>query len=146
DSPRSEAASAIRTCGCASAALPRALIARAAVPAVCPLVATDRVSPIRRNRAARCAVTDRRIIERAAPRCRRASLRERTFPPNQRQAIMYKILQVKFNERVVLFRDHLPLRAYGPGRHWLWGRNYSEQRWNTDELTFQARPGVRELL
>ncbi len=59
---------------------------------------------------------------------------------------MYKILQVKFNERVVLFRGHVPLRALGPGRHWLWGRNYSEQRWNTDELVFQARPGVRQLL
>jgi regulator of protease activity HflC (stomatin/prohibitin superfamily) len=59
---------------------------------------------------------------------------------------MFKIVSVKFNERVIVFENGVPVRALGPGRHWLWGRHFSEQRWNTDELRLGARAGVRELL
>ncbi len=59
---------------------------------------------------------------------------------------MFKTITVKFNERVLLFKDSVPRRALGPGRYWLWGRGHSEQRWNTDQLLFTARAGVRKLL
>jgi regulator of protease activity HflC (stomatin/prohibitin superfamily) len=59
---------------------------------------------------------------------------------------MYKRIHVKLNERVVVFRDGLPLRALGPGRHFLWGTRLTEQRWKTDELVFHALPEVRALL
>ncbi len=59
---------------------------------------------------------------------------------------MIKTLSVKFNERVVLFKNGVPQRALGPGRYWLWGKRFSEQRWNVDQLLFSARAGVREML
>lgn len=59
---------------------------------------------------------------------------------------MMKTLQVKLNERVVLYKDSLPVRALGPGRHRAFGTRISEQRWNTDQLVFQALPEVRALL
>ena len=59
---------------------------------------------------------------------------------------MYKTIRVKLNERVVLFKNGLPLRAYGPGRHFLWGRRLTEQRFKTDELTFWAQPDVRAVI
>jgi regulator of protease activity HflC (stomatin/prohibitin superfamily) len=59
---------------------------------------------------------------------------------------MFKVFQVKLNERVVLFKDSLPLRAYGPGRHWAWGRRLTEQRFNVSELVFRALPEVRAQL
>ena len=34
---------------------------------------------------------------------------------------IYKHIRVKLNERVVVFRNGLPLRALGPGRHIVWG-------------------------
>jgi hypothetical protein len=59
---------------------------------------------------------------------------------------MFKTLSVKLNERVILFKDSLPRRAYGPGRYVAFGRRLSEQRWNTDQLVFRALPEVRALL
>ena len=59
---------------------------------------------------------------------------------------MFKVIQVKLNERVVLFKDSLPLRALGPGRHLVWGRRLTEQRWDTDKLVFRALAEVRERL
>ncbi|HMJ13206.1 MAG TPA: slipin family protein [Polyangiaceae bacterium] len=59
---------------------------------------------------------------------------------------MFKRVRVKLNERVVIFKNGLPLRAYGPGRHRLWGRNLTEQRWDTDKLVFRALPEVRAVL
>jgi regulator of protease activity HflC (stomatin/prohibitin superfamily) len=59
---------------------------------------------------------------------------------------MFKTIRVKLNERVVIFKDGLPLRAYGPGRHFLWGRHLTEQRWDTDKLVFRALPEVRAAL
>jgi regulator of protease activity HflC (stomatin/prohibitin superfamily) len=60
--------------------------------------------------------------------------------------VLYKIIRVKLNERVVVFRDAIPLRALGPGRHLVFGTRLSEQRWQTDALTFSALPEVRALL
>jgi regulator of protease activity HflC (stomatin/prohibitin superfamily) len=59
---------------------------------------------------------------------------------------MFKILRVKLSERVVLFENSLPFRALGPGRHVIWRRNLSEQRFNVTELLFKALPEVRALL
>lgn len=55
-------------------------------------------------------------------------------------------IKIKLNERAVVFRDGLPIRALGPGRHVLWGTRYTEQRWSTDTLTFRALPEVRRVL
>ena len=59
---------------------------------------------------------------------------------------MMKSIFVKLNERVVIFKNGLPIRAYGPGRHWLFGTRLTEQRWKTDELVFQALAEVRAVL
>ncbi|MEM7136253.1 MAG: slipin family protein [Myxococcota bacterium] len=59
---------------------------------------------------------------------------------------LYKMIRVKLNERVVIFRNGLPLRALGPGRHLVWGTRLTEQRWKTDALVFDALPEVREVL
>ena len=59
---------------------------------------------------------------------------------------LYKKIRVKLNERVVVFRNGLPLRALGPGRHLVWGSRLTEQRWETDALTFNALLEVRALL
>ncbi len=59
---------------------------------------------------------------------------------------MFKNIRVKLNERVVIFKDGLPRKSYGPGRHRLWGRRLTEQRFNTDELVFRALPEVRAIL
>jgi regulator of protease activity HflC (stomatin/prohibitin superfamily) len=59
---------------------------------------------------------------------------------------MLKTIVVKLNERVAIFKDGIPRRSYGPGRHRLWGRGLSEQRWDTDKLVFRALPEVRAVL
>ena len=59
---------------------------------------------------------------------------------------MFKTIRVKLNERVVIFQDGLPLRAYGPGRYFLWRSHMTEQRWDTDKLVFRALPEVRAVL
>jgi regulator of protease activity HflC (stomatin/prohibitin superfamily) len=59
---------------------------------------------------------------------------------------MFKVIHVRLNERAVVFKDSLPIRAYGPGRHVVWGRRLTEQRWDTDKLVFRALPEVREVL
>jgi regulator of protease activity HflC (stomatin/prohibitin superfamily) len=59
---------------------------------------------------------------------------------------MFKTMDVKLNERVVLLRDSLPVRALGPGRHTVWGWGFSVERWQTDALLFQSMPEVRAVM
>jgi len=59
---------------------------------------------------------------------------------------MLKVLQVKLNERVVIFKASVPYRAFGPGRHLIWGRHITEQRFNVTELMLRALPEVRAQL
>lgn len=59
---------------------------------------------------------------------------------------MFKVVRVKLNERVVMFNNSLPIRALGPGRHWVWGSHLTEQRFNVNDLLFRALPEVRALL
>ena len=59
---------------------------------------------------------------------------------------MFKRIHVKLNERVVVFRHSIPVRALAPGRYTVWGTRLTEQRWSTDQLLFTALPEVRAVL
>jgi regulator of protease activity HflC (stomatin/prohibitin superfamily) len=59
---------------------------------------------------------------------------------------MYTVIRIKLNERAVVFKNGLPYRALGPGRHLFWRTRLTEQRWTTDNLVFQALPEVRAIL
>lgn len=59
---------------------------------------------------------------------------------------MFQIIRVKLDERVVIFRDGLPVRALGPGRHLVWGSNISEERFQIDAIQFRTAPEVRDQL
>jgi hypothetical protein len=58
----------------------------------------------------------------------------------------YKTTIVKLNERVVLFNNSIPKIALGPGKHRVWGSRLTEQRFNTEQLTFEAQTEVRAAL
>ncbi|MDD9938776.1 MAG: slipin family protein [Myxococcales bacterium] len=59
---------------------------------------------------------------------------------------LYKNIRVKLNERVVIFRHGLPLRALAPGRHRIWGTRLTEQRFDVSHLLLRALPEVRAVL
>lgn len=59
---------------------------------------------------------------------------------------MFRVIRVRLNERVVLFKNGLPWRALAPGRHVVWGRHITEQRFDVTELIFKVLPEVRALL
>jgi regulator of protease activity HflC (stomatin/prohibitin superfamily) len=59
---------------------------------------------------------------------------------------MLKSYLVNLDERVVVFKDGLPLRALGPGRHTVWGFGLTEARWQVHPLTFKASPEVRAVM
>lgn len=59
---------------------------------------------------------------------------------------MLKFLFVNLDERVVVFRRGLPLRALGPGSHTLWGFSLTERRWSTEPLLFEMPPEARAVL
>jgi regulator of protease activity HflC (stomatin/prohibitin superfamily) len=59
---------------------------------------------------------------------------------------MFKTFLVKMDERVVVFRDGLPERALGPGRHTVWGFTLTERRWSTDQIVFHMAPELRAVL
>ena len=59
---------------------------------------------------------------------------------------MFKQVNVSLHERVVLFRNWLPIRALGPGRYRFWRTRLTTQRWYTDELVFDAPQEVRAVL
>jgi len=60
--------------------------------------------------------------------------------------IFFKSIRVKLNERVVLFKDSIPVRALGPGRHRLFGSGFTEQRFSLEELVFSALPEVIDMI
>lgn len=78
--------------------------------------------------------------------CLLADMPARWRSRHDRGNTMYQKVEVKLNERVVMFRDGLPVTALGPGRHLLWGRRYKEERYYTDTLRFKALPRVRDVL
>ncbi len=59
---------------------------------------------------------------------------------------MLQIIEVKLEERVIVFRRGLPVRALGPGRHWLWGFGLTVRRWSTEPLVFEMPAEVRSVL
>jgi len=59
---------------------------------------------------------------------------------------MMKKIRVRLDERAVVFKNGLPLKALAAGRYTLWGLRLTEQRWNTDTLVFSALPEVRAVL
>lgn len=59
---------------------------------------------------------------------------------------MFKTITVKLNERVVVFRNSIPIRALGPGRHLMFGFRLSVERWQTDDLLFWTESEVRAQL
>jgi len=61
---------------------------------------------------------------------------------------MYMTIRVKLNERVVLFRNGLPFRYLGPGRHRVFRGldRLTEQRFAIGALLFDALPEVRAMI
>ena len=59
---------------------------------------------------------------------------------------MMKIVSVDIDERVVVSRRGLPLRALGPGRHFLWGFGLSVRGWSVTPLAFDMPPELRSVL
>ena len=59
---------------------------------------------------------------------------------------MIKRIRVALNERVVVFRNGLPVRVLGPGKHTIWGSGITTQRFALDELVFDAPAEVRAIL
>jgi regulator of protease activity HflC (stomatin/prohibitin superfamily) len=59
---------------------------------------------------------------------------------------MFKTLTVAMNERAVLLKDGLPVRALAPGRHRFWTQRVDALTWKLEALTFAALPAVLEVL
>lgn len=59
---------------------------------------------------------------------------------------MFRFIRIQLDERAVLFKDGLPVRALAPGRYFLWGARLTVQRFDTSKLVFKALPEVRALL
>ncbi|HTJ40802.1 MAG TPA: slipin family protein [Kofleriaceae bacterium] len=59
---------------------------------------------------------------------------------------MFTTLHISINERAVLVRHGLPVRALAPGKHTVWGAGVTIHRLNTDELVLVAPPAIRAVL
>lgn len=59
---------------------------------------------------------------------------------------MLKTIDVEMDERVLITRRGLPLRALGPGSHWLWGFGLEARRWSTSPLVFEMPAELRMLM
>jgi regulator of protease activity HflC (stomatin/prohibitin superfamily) len=59
---------------------------------------------------------------------------------------MLRTIPVKLDERAVVFKDGLPLRALGPGKHTVWGFDLRTQWWTTGALLFDAPAEVRAVI
>ena len=55
-------------------------------------------------------------------------------------------IRAKLNERVIAYKNGVPKRALGPGSHTLWGSRWTEQRFATDRLVFDALPEARAVI
>jgi regulator of protease activity HflC (stomatin/prohibitin superfamily) len=58
---------------------------------------------------------------------------------------MFQHIHIHLNERAVLVRDGVAVRALGPGRYNLWKR-YDVYQWNVDELVVHTLPTVLAAL
>lgn len=59
---------------------------------------------------------------------------------------MFKTFIVGLDERVIVLRRGLPIRALPPGRHTVWGFGLGERRWSTASLLFEMPAEMRALL
>lgn len=59
---------------------------------------------------------------------------------------MYSSLTVALDERAIVSRNRLPIRALGPGRHFIWGFGLSFEVKSTRDLVFDALPEARAVL
>ena len=59
---------------------------------------------------------------------------------------MFNTLHIPINERAVLVRHGLPVRALAPGKHTVWGAGVTVHRLNTDELVLTAPAAIRATL
>jgi len=59
---------------------------------------------------------------------------------------MFTTLHIPINERAVLVRHGLPVRALAPGKHTIWGAGVTVHRLNTDELLLVAPAAIRAAL
>ncbi len=59
---------------------------------------------------------------------------------------MFVKIDVELDERAVVYRHGLPIRAVGPGRTWVWGFGLEVTRMSTKQLCFDALPEVRAVL
>ncbi len=61
--------------------------------------------------------------------------------------MFFRTIQIPLSERAVVFRHGVPVRALGPGRHRVFGRGVTDQRWNVAEmLPFGAASEVRAVI
>ena len=67
-------------------------------------------------------------------------------PANGSSTLVLLVVHVDLHERAVVVRDGLPVRALGPGRHWVWGFSLSARRWSTSQLVFEMAPELRAAL
>jgi regulator of protease activity HflC (stomatin/prohibitin superfamily) len=58
---------------------------------------------------------------------------------------MFQHIHVHLNERAVVVRDGIAVRALGPGRYHFW-KLYDVYQWNVDELVFHTLPTVHAAL
>src|SRR6185437_7199288 len=59
---------------------------------------------------------------------------------------MFTTLHIPINERAVLVRHGLPVRALAPGKHTVWGAGVTIHRLNIDELVLTAPAAIRAAL
>ena len=59
---------------------------------------------------------------------------------------MFTTLHIPINERAVLVRHGLPVRALAPGKHIVWGAGVTVHRLDTDELVVTAPASIRAAL
>lgn len=59
---------------------------------------------------------------------------------------MFKIVHVPLDARVVVLRDGFPVRALGPGDHWVWGFGLTTRTWQVTPLTFDMPAELRAVL
>jgi regulator of protease activity HflC (stomatin/prohibitin superfamily) len=59
---------------------------------------------------------------------------------------MWKTIQVPVHERAVVLRHGVPIKALGPGKHFMWGGGLDEVRFKVNDLVFDAPAEVRAVL
>lgn len=59
---------------------------------------------------------------------------------------MFKIIEVKLEERVIVTRRGLPVRSLGPGRHLVWGFGLGARTFSTSPLVFEMPAELRAVL